>query len=149
MGLAGTGLNSRDAAFGDFDDDGDIDLVVINENGNNILYSNERQGIFKDVTEKSGLKNTGSEAVAAGDYNNDGFLDLFISSAGEGNPVLYRNQGNGTFEPVKNTSAVFSAIQKVKIQDALFFDFDNDGYLDLIMGGKSGNQGRTGSFSIP
>ena len=123
MGLAGTGLNSRDAAFGDFDDDGDIDLIVINEKGNNILYSNERQGIFKDVTEKSGLKNSGSEAVAAGDYNNDGFLDLFISPAGEGNPALYRNTGNGTFEPVKNTAAVFSAMQKVKINDAAVFRF--------------------------
>jgi tetratricopeptide (TPR) repeat protein len=146
MGLAGTGLNSRDAAFGDFDDDGDIDLIVINENGNNILYSNERQGIFKDVTEESGLKSSGSEAVAAGDYNNDGFLDLFISSAGEGNPVLYRNQGNGTFEPVKNASAVFSAIQKVKINDVVFFDFDNDGFLDLIMGGKSGTRDGRGLF---
>ncbi len=140
MGLAGTGLNSRDAAFGDFDDDGDIDLMVINENGNNILYSNERQGIFKDVTEKSGLKNSGSGAVAAGDYNNDGFLDLFIASAGEGNPSLYRNTGNGTFEPVKNISAVFSAMAKVKINDAVFFDFDNDGYLDLVMGGKPGTE---------
>ncbi len=137
MGLAGTGLNSRDAAFGDFDDDGDIDLIVINENGNNILYSNERQGMFKDVTEKSGLKNAGSESVAVGDYNNDGFLDLFICPAAAGTPALYRNTGNGTFEPVKNVAAVFSAMGKVRINDAVFFDFDNDGYLDLIMGGKS------------
>jgi tetratricopeptide (TPR) repeat protein len=146
MGLAGTGLNSRDAAFGDFDDDGDIDLVVINENGSSILYSNERQGIFKDVTEKSGLKSNGSGAVAAGDYNNDGFLDLFIPSSGVGNPALYRNRGNGTFEPLKNTATVFSAIQKVKINDAVFFDFDNDGYLDLIMGGKPGVKDGRGIF---
>ncbi len=138
MGLAGNGLNSRDAAFGDFDDDEDIDLIVVNERGNNILYSNERQGIFKDVTEKSGLKSSGSGAVAAGDYNNDGFLDLVISPAGEGAPVIYRNLGSGTFEPVKNEAGAFSAMQKVKITSVLFFDFDNDGYLDLIMGGKSG-----------
>lgn len=138
MGLAGSGLSSRDAAFGDFDDDGDIDLIVTNEKGNIILYSNERQGIFKDITEKSGLKSIGSSiAVAAGDYNNDGFLDLFISSAGQGSPALYQNQGTGIFEPVKNPAAVFSALQKVRINDVLFFDFDNDGYLDLVMGGKS------------
>jgi len=146
MGLPGTGTNSRDAAFGDFDDDGDIDLIVINEKGKDILYSNERQGIFKDVTEKSGLKSSGSEAVAAGDYNNDGFLDLFITSAGEGNPDLYRNQGNGTYEPVKNTLTIFSAIQHVKIKDAVFFDFDNDGYLDLMLGGRPGTTGGRGLF---
>jgi tetratricopeptide (TPR) repeat protein len=146
MGMAGTGSISSDAAFGDFDDDGDIDLVVINEKGNNILYSNERQGIFKDITEKSGLKSEGSRSVAAGDYNNDGFLDLFISSSGEGNPLLYRNLGNGTFEPVKNASAVFSSIKDVKINDAGFFDFDNDGYLDLIMGGLSAGKDGRGLF---
>ena len=57
----GTG-NSRDAAFGDFDDDEDIDLFVVNEKGSNMLYSNQRQGIFKDVTEKSGLKTEGGSS---------------------------------------------------------------------------------------
>jgi hypothetical protein len=53
----------------------------VNENAGNILYSNQRQGVFKDITEKSGLKSDGgSDAVAVGDYNNDGFLDLFITS---------------------------------------------------------------------
>jgi Tfp pilus assembly protein PilF len=142
MGLEGTGGNSLDAAFGDFDDDGDIDLVVTNEKGNNILYSNERQGVFKDVTEKSGLENTGSASVTAGDYNNDGFLDLFICPSTPGNPTLYRNTGNGTFEPVKKGTEAFSSMSKVRISDAVFFDFDNDGYLDLIMGGKqAGNRG--------
>ena len=75
MGLSGNNFNSRDAAFGDFDDDGDIDIFVVNENASNVLYSNQRQGVFKDITEESGLKsNGGSGAVAVGDYNNDGFL---------------------------------------------------------------------------
>src|SRR5450759_1845672 len=113
MGLSGTNSNSRDAAFGDFDDDGDIDLFVVNDNSSNVLYSNQRQGIFKDITEKSGLKsNGGSSAVAVGDYNNDGFLDLFITSLNGGNHVLYRNMGNGSFEPAKNSKQMFSAIQQ-------------------------------------
>ena len=71
-------LISRDAAFGDFDEDGDIDFIVVNENAGNILYSNQRQGVFKDITEESGLKSEGgSGAVTVGDYNNDGYLDMF------------------------------------------------------------------------
>ena len=49
MGLTGGDAASLDAAFGDFDDDGDIDFIVVNENAGNILYSNQRQGVFKDV----------------------------------------------------------------------------------------------------
>ncbi len=147
MGLAGAGANSRNAAFGDFDDDGDIDLFVVNENGSNILYSNQRQGIFKDITEKSGLKsNGGSRAVAVGDYNNDGFSDLFITSVNGDGQKLYRNLGNGTFEPEKNMKEMFSAIQNVKGYDARFFDFDNDGFLDLIIAGESETNGGRGLF---
>jgi len=145
MGLSGIGSNSRDVEFGDFNDDGVIDLIVANENGSNILYTNQRQGIFQDVTEKSGLKSTGcSTSVAAGDYNNDGFLDLFITSLQGGQSKLYVNQGNGRFEPVKNAKEMFSALEHVKAYDAKFFDFDNDGFLDLIIAGESEEKGGRG-----
>ena len=147
MGLSGSSANSRKAAFGDFDDDGDIDLVVVNENGSNVLYSNQRQGVFKDVTEKSGLKsNGGSSSVAVGDYNNDGFLDLFITSLNGENSGLYRNLGDGSFELEKNTKDMFAAIKHVKAYDAKFFDFDNDGFLDLIIAGESEEKGGRGLF---
>ena len=78
-------LIASDAAFGDFDEDGDIDFIVANENASNILYSNQRQGVFKDITAESGLKSDGgSGAVTVGDYNNDGYLDLFIASVSGG-----------------------------------------------------------------
>jgi hypothetical protein len=80
MGIAGENQIGSDAAFGDFDEDGDIDFVVVSENGSNALFSNQRQGIFKDIGEIVGIKSAGGSAVAAGDYNNDGFLDLFIAS---------------------------------------------------------------------
>jgi tetratricopeptide (TPR) repeat protein len=136
MGLSGGNANSRTAAFGDFDDDGDIDLFVVNGNSSNVLYSNQRQGIFKDITEESGLKsNGGSTSVAVGDYNNDGFLDIFITSlSGTGN-LLYRNKGNGSFEPVK--MEMFAALQHFKAYDAKFLDFDNDGFQDLLIAGES------------
>lgn len=147
MGLSGNGANSRDAAFGDFDDDGDIDLFVVNENTGNILYSNQRQGIFKDITEKSGLKNnSGSSAAAVGDFNNDGFLDLFIASGNVGNHELFQNLGNGSFEPVKKSKEMFAALQQVKAYDTKFFDFDNDGFLDLIVAGESVDKDEGGIF---
>lgn len=143
MGLSWGDVNSHDAAFGDFDDDGDIDLFVVNENASNILYSNQRQGVFKDITGNSGLKsNGGSGAVAVGDYNNDGFLDLFITSVNGGGHELFRNLRNGSYERVKNTKEMFSAIQHVKAYDACFFDFDNDGFLDLLIAGESEVKGR-------
>ncbi|MCD6544665.1 MAG: VCBS repeat-containing protein [Flavobacteriaceae bacterium] len=145
MGLSGGEVNSRDAAFGDFDDDGDIDLIVVNDNANNILYSNQRQGVFKDITENSGLKNNnGSNSVAVGDYNNDGFLDLFITSIEGENCELYRNLGNGSFEVLNNVKEMFASLMGIKAYDAKFFDFDNDGFLDIIIAGESKEKGARG-----
>ncbi|MDP3642518.1 MAG: FG-GAP-like repeat-containing protein [Bacteroidota bacterium] len=138
MGLSGAGANSQAATFGDFDDDGDIDLFVANEKTSNSLYSNQRQGIYIDVTEKAGLKSKGgSSAVAVGDCNNDGFLDLFVTSMNGENTELYLNKGNGIFEPAKNTRYMFAALKQVKVNDAKFLDFDNDGFLDILVAGES------------
>jgi tetratricopeptide (TPR) repeat protein len=137
-GLASEDGESRDAAFGDFDEDGDIDFIVANEKSSDVLYSNQRMGIVKNITETSGLKsNGGSSAITAGDYNNDGFLDLFIASIGGGDNKLYRNLNNGSFELVKSSKTMFTAMQNVKAWDASFFDFDNDGFLDLLIAGES------------
>jgi tetratricopeptide (TPR) repeat protein len=147
MGLSGAGGNSRDAAFGDFDDDDDIDLFVVNDTASNVLYANQRLGVFKDISEKSGLKSSkGSSSIAVGDYNNDGFLDLFTTSFSGENTGLYRNQGNGSFEPVINTNEMFTSLQQIKAYDAEFFDFDNDGFLDIIVAGESKQKGGRGLF---
>jgi hypothetical protein len=131
-------LVTRDAAIADFDDDGDLDFLVVNENAGNILFSNQRQGAFRDITASSGLNgDAGSTAVAVGDYNNDGYSDLFVASVNEGSDRLYMNKRDGTFEEVKNYKEMFSSLNSVKAHDAKFFDFDNDGYLDLLVAGES------------
>jgi hypothetical protein len=131
-------LVTRDAAIGDFDDDGDIDFLVVNENAGNILLSNQRQGAFRDITAASGLKSdAGSSAVAVGDYNNDGYSDLFVASVSEGSDRLYENKRDGTYEEVKNDKEMFASLKSVKAYDTKFFDFDNDGYLDLLVAGES------------
>ena len=144
MGIQPDGVISRDAAFGDFDEDEDIDLFVVNENASNQIFSNQRMGVFKDVAGSVGLKSEeGSSSVAVGDYNNDGFLDLFITSLNGGKHKLFKNLNNGNFEQV-NTREMFNTIQKVKAYDASFFDFDNDGFLDLMIAGESVEPGGRG-----
>jgi len=137
-GLAGEGEDSRDAAFGDFDEDGDIDLVVINKDGSNRLYSNQRQGVFRDVSEESGMPDiANASAVSVGDYNNDGFLDLFIASLQAGGSGMYLNRGDGTFEKDLASEELNKSLEELQVNDAEFFDFDNDGFLDLLVVGES------------
>jgi len=131
-------LNSRDAAFADFDDDGDIDIFIVNQNGSNQYYDNLRQSYFRNITEQKGLvTGGGSSAVAVGDYNNDGYLDLFLTDMMGGKHLLYRNQGDGTFNVDTQSDSTFKSIREISGLDASFFDADNDGYLDLVVAGKS------------
>lgn len=147
MGLATSGAISQAATFGDLDDDGDIDLFVANEKASNSLYSNQRQGVYSDDTKKAGLKsNGGSSAVAVGDYNNDGFLDLFIGSSMGENSELFLNKGNGTYSPLKNSSKMLGVLKQVKINDVKFLDFDNDGFLDILIAGEAADKGGRGVF---
>ncbi len=136
--------DSRDVVFGDFDDDHDVDLLVINANGSNALFSNARQGRFEDVTSESGLAGGGgSGAAAVGDYDNDGFLDLFVTALSGGGHTLYRNDGEGTFEVDRRSDPALSEIQDLAGLGAAFFDFDNDGHLDLLaVGERTGGSGR-------
>src|SRR2546423_949210 len=140
MGLSGGGGGggSRDVAFGDFDGDGHTDLVIVGDDGRLRLFRNLSQGRFDDVTAASGLGGVSrAGAVAVGDYDNDGFLDLFVTSLdGAGGPALYHNRGDGTFEPDARAGELRRKLRGVAGLDAAFFDFDNDGFLDLVVVGK-------------
>jgi hypothetical protein len=101
----------------------------------NRLFRNNCNGTFTDVTEKAGVAGEGySMGVAVGDYNNDGYEDIFV--AGVNRNFLYRNRGDGTFEDVTekaHLSGVDPKLGKLWSVSAAWVDIDNDGWLDLIV----------------
>ncbi|MBN1142780.1 MAG: VCBS repeat-containing protein [Bacteroidales bacterium] len=147
-GVAGNKVASSDAVFGDFNEDGVIDLIVANENGLNSYYSNQRQGMFKDVIGNSGISNTGTGQIETGDYNNDGFLDLFIAPVEREIPVFYRNSHDGKFEQDVKAGEIFDVLKGVRVHDARFLDFDNDGFLDLLIAGEPSEEGARGLYLL-
>src|SRR5260370_39921703 len=95
------------------------------------LYKNNRDGTFTDVPRKAGLFRTGyAYGVTLGDYNNDGFEDLFLT--GWGQNVLYRNNGDGTFTDVTKDAGLIDAQARFG-SGCAFVDYDRDGRLDLFV----------------
>jgi enediyne biosynthesis protein E4 len=126
-------------AFLDYDNDGWMDIYLVNSGKcdffdpspslRNALYKNNRDGTFTDVTEKAGVGGTGyGQGVAVGDYDGDGFPDLFVT--GYGRSVLYHNNGDGTFTDVTEKAGVSAPGWA---SSAVWFDYDNDGRLDLFV----------------
>jgi enediyne biosynthesis protein E4 len=123
---------ARSAAFADFDNDGFVDVYVVNENSQNILYRNVSGRFFEDVTQVMNVARSGpGRGCIWGDYDNDGDPDLFVTNKGAAN-VLFRNDGAG-FKDVTNISGLGEAGDST---GAVFADYDNDGYLDLCFGGN-------------
>jgi len=129
----------------DYNQDGNMDIFFTNgakfpemkktdPSYYNCLLRNRGDGTFEDVTRQAGLagENLGfSFGVAVGDYDNDGYPDLFICNAGRN--ALYHNNGNGTFTDVTESSGIGSKPPNTLSVAAAWFDYDNDGLLDLIV----------------
>jgi hypothetical protein len=128
------------AAFIDYDNDGWLDIFLLSgttldappdTSASNRLYRNNRDGTFTDVTEKAGLRRTGwASAVTVGDYNNDGFEDLFVTYWGQN--VLYRNNGDGTFTDVTEKAGLLHEGKRWG-SGCTFVDYNRDGWLDLFV----------------
>jgi hypothetical protein len=127
------------AALLDYDNDGWMDVYLVNSGPSdlyrpriplaNALYRNNRDGTFTDVTARAGVAGgTYGMGVAVGDYDNDGFPDLYLTSYGRA--ILFHNERDGTFSDVTDKAGVAAPGWTTS---AVFFDYDNDGLLDLFV----------------
>ncbi|HKC12596.1 MAG TPA: VCBS repeat-containing protein, partial [Vicinamibacteria bacterium] len=161
-GLAGTHGYGMGVAVGDYDNDGFEDLYVTNF-GSNVLYHNNGDGTFTDVTERAGVAGGGwSTSAAFLDYNNDGLLDLFVCRyvdwsfennpyCGERRPgyreychprnfkgmtnLLFKNKGDGTFRDVSAEAGISKLVGKSL--GVAIADYDNDGFVDIFVANDS------------
>lgn len=151
----GRPISTESAAWGDYDNDGRLDLFVCGEyrllptegsgdpsslsaDPRNLcrLYHNEGNGTFVDVAEKAGVRNERyAKGSAWGDYDNDGWIDLLVSNM-EGPARLYRNRGDGTFVDVAPELAVVGPPHGFT---CMFWDYDDDGRLDIFIADYSSN----------
>lgn len=136
------GGNSQEVVLGDYDNDGDLDAFVANfENSevgqNNILYNNNFGGVFG--TASGGVLNTdggASYAAAWGDFNNDGWLDLYVGNRNAQANFLYKNTGDGNFLKITTGDIVTDTLNTEGVQWA---DFNNDGWLDMVTANDLGD----------
>ena len=126
-------------AFFDYDNDGWMDIYLVNSGKcdffdpqpplRNALYHNNRDGTFTDVTDRAGVSAGGyGQGVAVGDYDGDGFPDLYVTQYGRN--ILYHNNRDGTFTNVTEKAGVAAPGWS---SSAVWFDYDNDGKLDLFV----------------
>jgi len=126
-------------AFIDYDNDGWMDIFLLSgtriegapDGTSNRLYKNNRDGTFTDVTEKAGLHAAGwASGVCVGDYDNDGFEDIFCTYFGQN--ILYHNNGDGTFADVTKAAGLLNDQPRWGAGSS-FLDYNRDGHLDLFV----------------
>ncbi|WP_347246082.1 CRTAC1 family protein [Thermogutta sp.] len=133
---AGSGMG---IVCSDYDNDGDTDVFVLNDVAGNFLFRNDGKGHFEEIGLESGFAyngsgdELGSMGIDCGDYDNDGWLDLFMTSYQAELPVLYRNLGNGTLEDVTVVTGAGQGCLPYVNRGTGLIDFNNDGWKDLFI----------------
>ena len=133
--------NGKNLAVGaaDYDNDGWPDLFVANDGLNAYLYHNEQNGTFSEIGLLSGMALTGqgktmaAMCISLGDYDNDGWLDLFISDFQKNSDHLWHNDGKGSFDEVSDQAGISGPTREILSFGGGFFDYDNDRWLDLFI----------------
>lgn len=145
MGLSENSQGTIAMDFGDWDADGDIDITGLNENGGVQLFNNNRHSNFRNISDSAGLRNAAysGSAIAFGDYNNDGMLDIFVAGGPNGNCSLLKNNGH-SFTPDLVSKKISNALKGIKINDVALVDFDNDGHQDLLVAGVNADKSKSG-----
>ncbi len=132
-GIVNDGGNAVAAAWADFDNDGDFDLFVSNLYTSNFLYRNDGNGSFTRLSSGAIVTDVSdSTGCAWGDYDNDGWLDLYLANR-VGPNLLYHNDGNGVFTRVLTGTLVTDAVDSLS---CVWGDYNNDGFLDLVVGNE-------------
>ncbi len=134
IGAGLPGVSASAAAWGDYDNDGDLD-IVLSGSGNAKVYHNDGGGTFTDIG--AGLADAFDGSLAWGDYDNDGDLDILLT--GSGNGIVYRND-SGSFTDVG------AGLPGVSNSVAAWGDYDNDGDLDIVLTGYDGSDYRFGLY---
>ena len=138
-GLGDVHYPTQTASWGDYDNDGDLDLYIGNESSKEFiapcqLFENNGAGIFTDVAERARVQNHRiAKSVVWGDFNDDGLPDLYVSNLEKRNR-LYRNNGDGTFTDEAKRLGVHTPLRSFP---SWFWDFDNDGALDIYVSAYS------------
>jgi len=129
-GLDAIVSRSQTAAWADIDNDGYLDLFVGNENAPSQLFRNKGDGTFEDISHAAGIDRTAyTKGVAAADYDNDGYVDYYVSNV-NGENFLYHNNHDRTFTEVGRQAGVQAPWFSFA---TWFFDYDNDGWPDLFV----------------
>ena len=129
-GLGKSVTSTQTAAWADIDNDGNLDLFIGNENTPSQLFRNRGDGTFEDISHAAGIDKVAfSKGVTAADYDNDGYVDFYVSNVTGAN-FLYHNNGNGTFTEIGRQAGVQAPYYSFA---TWFFDYDNDGWPDLFV----------------